>query len=342
MTRYIKTAVILFLICAVCTALCAVVNEVTAPVIAQSVEADRVSALSDVSAGYGIGEQVDVGDGSVNYYVPLLDGDAAAGYIVELQTSGYGGAMTVIASYKTDGTLMEAKLMANSETPGLGKKAEDSSYMDKFRGLGGSEPLPASKSDLSAEDNAAVSGASVTFNGIASALINGSNFVKELGGIEVTETPAAEPEAPSVPDDVIAALSGGLSAGEKEEVGEGIVTALWPLSGPDGAEGYLLQLDTEGFAGPMTVAAAYSADGAVTAAKLLANSETPGYGKAAEEDSYMAMFAGLGSDEAIPSSLEELGEEERAAVSGASVTFGSISAALIEGSEYVKGLGGAV
>ena len=60
MTRYLKTAFILFAISAVCTALCAVVNEVTAPVIAQSVEADRVSALSDVSAGYGLGEQVDV------------------------------------------------------------------------------------------------------------------------------------------------------------------------------------------------------------------------------------------------------------------------------------------
>ena len=49
-------------------------------------------------------------------------------------------------------------------------------------GLGADEPLPASKSDLSAEDNAAVSGASVTFGGISSALISGSDFVKGLGG----------------------------------------------------------------------------------------------------------------------------------------------------------------
>lgn len=182
MTRYIKTAVILFLICAVCTALCALINEITAPRIAANVESDRITALEDVSTGLTIGEQYDVGDGSINYYIPLSDGNGIAGYIVEMSTSGYGGAMTVIASYATDGSVLEAKMMANSETPGLGKKAEEAWYMEMFKGLGGEQPLPAAKSDLSAEDNAAVSGASITFSGVSSALINGSQFVKGLGG----------------------------------------------------------------------------------------------------------------------------------------------------------------
>ena len=182
MTRYIKTGVILFLICAVCTALCALVNEVTAPRIAANTENDRLAALADVSGGYTIGDQVDVGDGSINYYIPLTDGSGIAGYIVELSTSGYGGAMTIIASYSTDGSVLAAKMMANSETPGLGKKAEEPWYMEMFTGLGGDSPLPASKSDLSADDGAAVSGASITFGGVSSALIAGSEFVKGLGG----------------------------------------------------------------------------------------------------------------------------------------------------------------
>ena len=182
MTRYIRTAVILFLICAICTALCALVNEVTAPRIAANVEGERIAALQDVAAGFGIGEQVDVNDGTVNYYIPLSDDSGTSGYIVELISSGYGGAMTIIASYDTEGSVMAAKMMANSETPGLGKKAEEPWYMEMFTGRGGSTPLPASKSDLSAEDNAAVSGASITFGGVSSALINGSEFVKGLGG----------------------------------------------------------------------------------------------------------------------------------------------------------------
>ena len=182
MTRYLKTAIILFLISAICTALCAIVNEITAPLIAGNIESERIAALEDVAAGYSIGAETAVNDGTVNYYIPLSDGDSSAGYIVELLTSGYGGEMTVIASYRIDGSLMEAKLTTNSETPGLGKKAEESWYMEMFKGLGGDTPLPLSKSDLSADDSAAVSGASITFGGISSALKNGSDYVKSLGG----------------------------------------------------------------------------------------------------------------------------------------------------------------
>ena len=53
MTRYIRTAVILFLISAICTALCAVVNEVTAPRIAENVEKE-IRGLFDagLTGGY--------------------------------------------------------------------------------------------------------------------------------------------------------------------------------------------------------------------------------------------------------------------------------------------------
>ena len=142
---------------------------------------------TQVSNALGMGVSVIFVLTCSNIFISLLrkiipDSVRIPSYIVELSTSGYGGAMTVVASYKSDGTLMEAKLTSNSETPGLGKKAEEGWYMDMFKGLGGSSPLPASKSDLSAEDNAAVSGASVTFGGVSSALISGSEFVKGLGG----------------------------------------------------------------------------------------------------------------------------------------------------------------
>ena len=181
MTRYLKTGLILFAICAVCTALCALINEVTAPAIAVNVEKDRLNALDAVSHGYEIGEQEE-GSGSISYVIPLYDNGSVAGYIAEIVTSGYGGEMTVIASYSADGMVLEAQMMANSETPGLGKKAEESWYMDMFRGLGGESPLPLSKSDLPTDQAAAVSGASITFGGVSSAIHEGSEYVKSLGG----------------------------------------------------------------------------------------------------------------------------------------------------------------
>ena len=183
MTRYIKTAVTLFLISAVCTLLCALVNNVTAPVIAANNENDRVAALSAVSAGFSIGEEMEGDGGSVSYAIPLTDDSGAlSGYILGLTANGYGGAMDVIASYTPDGAVMAAKLTTNSETPGIGKKAENDWYMDMFRGLGADSPIPVTKNDLPSEQSALVSGASITFSGITSALRAGSDFVKSLGG----------------------------------------------------------------------------------------------------------------------------------------------------------------
>ena len=348
MTKYIKTGVILFLICAVCTALCAIVNEVTAPVIALSAEADRLEALSVVSRGYEIGEQMEGNGSNISYVIPLLSNGEIAGYILQLETSGYGGAMTLIASYSADGTLLEAQLMANSETPGLGKNAEQSWYMDMFRGKGGSEPLPLTKSDLSATDSAAVSGASITFAGISSALNSGSNYVKSLGGYSVTQESEVVPVienvavAASGPDmEAVAEMAAGYEAGEARE-GEGAVSYVVPLLSGGEEVGYVLELEANGFGGPMVVMAAYGKDGTVLDARLLYNSETPGFGKVAEESWYMDMFKGKGGTEALPQGSGDLTEAEAEAVAGATVTFSGVSSALIKGSEYVKGLGGDV
>ena len=183
MTKYIKTAVTLFLISAVCTLLCAIVNNATAPVIAANNENDRIAALEAVSSGFAIGEQQE-GDGdAVNYAIALTDGTGAvAGYILGLTGKGYGGAMDIIASYSLDGSIMAAKLTTNSESPGIGKKAENDWYMDMFKGLGADDPIPVSKNDLPSEQSALISGASITFSGITAALRSGSEFVKGLGG----------------------------------------------------------------------------------------------------------------------------------------------------------------
>ncbi len=183
MTRYIKTAVTLFLISAVCTLLCAIVNSATAPVIAANNESDRLTALEAVSSGFNVGEEMEGDGGTVSYVIPLTDDSGvAAGYILGLSANGYGGPMDIIASYAPDGSVLAAKLTTNSESPGIGKKAENDWYMEMFLGLGADKPLPAGKNDLPADQSALISGASITFSGVTSALISGSEYVKSLGG----------------------------------------------------------------------------------------------------------------------------------------------------------------
>ena len=182
MRSYLKTALVLFLICGVCTALCALVNSVTAPVIAASEKAKKESALVSVSSGYTVGETETVGEGKINSRTALSENGSVVGYVLDLTSKGYGGDISIIAAYRNDGSLIGSKVVSDSETAGLGKKSEEDWYMEIFRGKGSSTPIPTSKAMLSSEDSDAVSGASVTFQAVSSALAAGSSYVKNLGG----------------------------------------------------------------------------------------------------------------------------------------------------------------
>ena len=111
--------------------------------------------------------------------------------------------MKLLAAYDSKGTILDVRLLDNDETPGLGKKAEASGYMDKFRGTGGSgRPVPVTKEMLLGEKSQgegsgkltfggwflgevegdttdSVSGATITFVGISKALDQGSRFIQE-------------------------------------------------------------------------------------------------------------------------------------------------------------------
>ena len=106
--------------------------------------------------------------------------------ILALQGRGYGGPLRLYTAYRDDESLYHAVLLTSDETPGLGKRAEDPAYMQMFWDLGGTDTksaLPRSKWALksSAPDSGAldaVSGSTITFNGIVHALQAGKNYLK--------------------------------------------------------------------------------------------------------------------------------------------------------------------
>jgi electron transport complex protein RnfG len=86
----------------------------------------------------------------------------------------------VLARVDGNGTIRAVRLMDNSETPGLGKKAENPDYMNKFIGTGGPDhPVPVRKSSLSAAEADAVTGATITFLGVSRALAEGARYIRE-------------------------------------------------------------------------------------------------------------------------------------------------------------------
>lgn len=102
------------------------------------------------------------------YYVVKDNKKQHIGYTIVVICSGYGGDMKVMFATNKTYKILNMKLLNNSETPGIGKSAEKDTYMKKFIGTNTpSFPFPYKKSMLSKEDGDAVTGATITFNGIA-------------------------------------------------------------------------------------------------------------------------------------------------------------------------------
>jgi RnfABCDGE-type electron transport complex G subunit len=119
--------------------------------------------------------------GPVMAYYPVEQNSQIVGYALDLLGSGYGGDMKIIAGYNNDGSIKNVKLLDNSETPGLGKKAEAEGYMDKFIGTGAEKPVPVIKNMLpNQKEIDAVTGATITFMAIADVLRAGSDFMKKI------------------------------------------------------------------------------------------------------------------------------------------------------------------
>ncbi len=184
MAKNLRYGATLLSICAVCSLALSVVNKITFPVIQEHNAQTKIAALQPLSGGMTIGEEKSVdGDGVVSSTYTLTKEGKTCGYILTLKGSGYGGDFFLLASYLSSGEVINAKMLSDSETPGLGKKSEEDWYMEKYKGTGtSSKPVPTSKSMLSKEDSDAISGASVTFSGISKSIAYGSEFVIRMGG----------------------------------------------------------------------------------------------------------------------------------------------------------------
>ena len=113
------------------------------------------------------------------YYYEITDKGNIIGYIVSSESKGYGGTMKVMVAMDNDLKIINAKLLDNAETPGLGKKAENQEYMKKFIGTNTlDKPFPKSKNDLSPLDKDSVTGATITFNGITGAISTAIKYLE--------------------------------------------------------------------------------------------------------------------------------------------------------------------
>ncbi len=173
MKETIKLGLILLLITVVSAGVLAISNNMTKDKIAELEMAGSIGALKDIFGDLNFkpfdeGKQEEI-IGSNPFVIEIfeaLEGDSLVGYAIKHSTKGFGGEIQMMSGFKLDGTLAGMKLLEHGETPGIGAKAEEPDYTDKFVGLSLSN-------DIAVE---IISGATVTSNGV----LKGINEAREL------------------------------------------------------------------------------------------------------------------------------------------------------------------
>lgn len=190
-----KPAISLLLICAVITAALAFTNAITIDQIKVSEASAAKEAMEAVLSSADRFEAIESLDGisedkpgliTLNEAYNGFKGDALEGYVFQVVTKGYGGDINVTVGVNKDGQITGVNVGNNSETPGLGKKAEDPQFKSQMEGIVPNGPLVIVKSAKSKpEEIEAISGATITSTAVVKAVqaaMEAFSAINEKGG----------------------------------------------------------------------------------------------------------------------------------------------------------------
>ena len=137
MTDFGAPIIVLVLICVIMSALLALTNKATAPIIAEAERRANEEARLEVLPDADSFEKVEAA-GLPDAVREVYQAANGAGYTFSLTTTGYGGKNTLKMTIGIDGAgkLTGVKVLSHKETPGLGSKVTtEESFYGQFPGL---------------------------------------------------------------------------------------------------------------------------------------------------------------------------------------------------------------
>ena len=130
-----KLTLTLLGICAVVALLLGVVNQVTAPIIAEIQAEKTAAAMSQVLPAEEY-QPVETDYPNVTAMNRALSGGETVGYVVEVTASGFGGTMSMVVGVDADGAVTGVSVTDHSETANIGTKVvDDQAVLDRFIGM---------------------------------------------------------------------------------------------------------------------------------------------------------------------------------------------------------------
>ena len=171
----IKPIVVLSVISLIVSLLLALVNSMTAPVIAENTKrttlAAYVGVLPSVSDAGELEEVTDYTTAGVTGVVKAPDGSVA----IKAGESGFdGGTLTVIMGFDANGTETGIWVDASTQTKGIGSNVGNEDFLAQFDGMDGTQNI------VMNQDYDAYSGATISSTALFAAINDCINCYNEL------------------------------------------------------------------------------------------------------------------------------------------------------------------
>ena len=149
-------------ICAVVALMLGVVNSLTEPVIRKMQEEKTAAAMAQVLAADDYSE-IAVSMENVSGLYQAIVGGEVVGYVVEVTTNGFGGAINMVVGVDVNGVVTGVSVIKDSETANLGSKVtRNQSVLDRFIGLGDTITVNSGANRFDSVTGATVSSKAVT------------------------------------------------------------------------------------------------------------------------------------------------------------------------------------
>ena len=177
-----KLTLTLLGICAVVALLLGIVNQVTAPIIAEIQAEKTAAAMSQVLPAEEY-QPVETDYPNVTAMNRALSGGETVGYVVEVTASGFGGTMSMVVGVDVDGAVTGVSVTDHSETANIGTKVvDDQAVLDRFIGMSHADGEITVNSGSNRFDG--VSGATVSSKGVTAGVNTALAAVAEQKGGE--------------------------------------------------------------------------------------------------------------------------------------------------------------
>ncbi|MBQ7794924.1 MAG: FMN-binding protein [Clostridia bacterium] len=179
----LKIGLILFAITAIAAGILAVVNSVTAPIIAENAIKKRDAAMMKVLPDAKGFEQVEFSADNTSVTEVYSGGDV--GYVVLCEPNGYSGAISLVVGVKADGTVSGIDITSQSETAGLGSNCTNDEFKAQF--VGKTKGISVVKQGADGNEIDAISSATKTSKAVTKGVNDALSAVAEIKGEGLTD-----------------------------------------------------------------------------------------------------------------------------------------------------------